>query len=67
VIDKLNSKELLGEVNTPLVGSMDENDIVKPIVEKMFGAIFYPTPERAIRAISALYTYGKFLKERKLV
>lgn len=66
VIEKLNSKELLGEVNTPLVGSMDEKDIVKPIVEKMFGAIFYPTPERAIRAISALYKYGKFLEKRKL-
>ncbi len=66
VIDKLNSKELLGEVNTPLVGSMDENDIVKPIVEKMFGAMFYPTPERAIRAISALYRYGKCLKERNI-
>ncbi len=67
VIEKLNSKELLGEVKTPLVGSMDEKDIVKPIVEKMFGAIFYPTPERAIRAISTLYKYGKFLEKRKSV
>ncbi len=45
---------------------MDENDIVKPIVEKMFGAIFYPTPERAIRAISALYKYGKFLVKKEI-
>lgn len=63
VIDKINSKDLMGEVNIPLVGSMDENDIVRPIMEKMFGAIFYPTPERAIRALSALYRYGKYLEE----
>ncbi|MEM3564618.1 MAG: hypothetical protein QXR19_15405, partial [Candidatus Jordarchaeaceae archaeon] len=62
-IDKINSKDLMGEVKVPLVGSMDENDIVRPIMEKMFGAIFYPTPERAIRAISALYRYRKYLEE----
>jgi acyl-CoA synthetase (NDP forming) len=65
VIDKISSKDLMGELKVPLVGSMDENDIVRPIMEKMFGAIFYPTPERAIRAISALYRYRKYLEMTK--
>nr|MDO8081039.1 CoA-binding protein [Candidatus Freyarchaeota archaeon] len=65
VIEKISSKDLLGEVKAPLVGSMDEKDIVKPIMERLFGAIFYPTPERAIRALSALHRYGKYLEKNK--
>jgi acyl-CoA synthetase (NDP forming) len=65
VIDKISSKDLVGEIKVPLVGSMDEKDIVKPIIERMFGAIFYPTPERAIRALSALYKYRKYLEKSK--
>ena len=67
MIDSIDSKEIMGEINKTCVGCIGENDrLIRPFIEKMFGPLFFPTPERAMRALGALYRYRQIIKERIL-
>jgi acetyltransferase len=63
----LTRAEIFGRDDAPFVAAGNEKDeTVKPLLEKILGLLFYPTPERAIRAIAALNNYREFLDECKL-
>ncbi|GAB4307695.1 MAG: acetate--CoA ligase [Promethearchaeota archaeon] len=60
LIDSMDADEVVGGLDVSLVGCIGEGDrFIRPLLEKMFGATFFPTPERAIRALHALYRYGR--------
>jgi acetyl-CoA synthetase (ADP-forming) len=64
----LTSAEIFGRNDAPFIAAGNERDeTIKPLLEKLLGLLFYPTPERAIRAIAALNNYREFLEEDKLV
>jgi acyl-CoA synthetase (NDP forming) len=68
MIDSIDSKEIMGDVNKPCVGCIGENDrLIRPFIEKMFGPLFFPTPERAIRALGVLHRFRQILDERASV
>jgi acetyltransferase len=63
----LTRAEIFGRDDAPFVAAGNEKDeTIKPLLEKLLGLLFYPTPERAIRAIAALNNYRHFLEEEKL-
>jgi acetyltransferase len=63
----LTRAEIFGRNDAPFVAAGNERDeTIKPLLEKLLGLLYYPTPERAIRAIAALHTYRQFLDEAKL-
>jgi acetyltransferase len=67
MLDQVDSSIVMAGVTIPRVGSMDEDDkLIRPILQKMFGVTLYSTPERAIRALSGLVKYHEYLKESKL-
>jgi len=63
----LTRGEIFGRNDAPFIAAGNEKDeTIKPLLEKLLGLLFYPTPERAIRAIAALNNYREFLEEDKL-
>jgi acetyl-CoA synthetase (ADP-forming) len=63
----LTRVEIFGRDDAPFIAAGNEKDeTIKPLLEKLLGLLFYPTPERAIRAIAALNNYREFLEEDKL-
>jgi len=67
MLDQVDSSVVMEGVTVPRVGSMDEDDkLIRPILQKMFGVTLFSTPERAIRALSGLVRYGGFLERSKL-
>ena len=65
-LEGLTKKEIFGRDDAPFVaaGNLDD-DTIKPLLEKLLKLLYYPTPERAIRAIAALNKYREFLEEKK--
>ena len=63
----LTRAEIFGRDDAPFIAAGNEKDeTIKPLLEKLLGLLFYPTPERAIRAIAALNNYREFLEEDEL-
>ncbi len=64
LLDQINSKDIIGVLDKPLVGTMDEHDkLIRPLLQKMFGVTLYGTPERAIRALAGLVRYRTFITQ----
>ena len=64
----LTRTEIFGRDDAPFIAAGNERDeTIKPLLEKLLGLLFYPTPERAIRAIAALNNYREFLDEYESV
>jgi acyl-CoA synthetase (NDP forming) len=64
MLDQVDASVVMEGVNVPRVGSMDEDDkLIRPLLQKMFGVTLYSTPERAIRALAGLVKYRQFLEE----
>jgi acetate---CoA ligase (ADP-forming) len=64
----LTRTEIFGRNDAPFIAAGNErDDTIKPLLEKLLGLLFYPTPERAIRAIAALNNYREFLDEYESV
>jgi len=62
----LSRAEIFGRDDAPFVAAGNEKDeIIKPLLEKLLGLLYYPTPERAIRSIAVLHNYKQFLEEVK--
>jgi acyl-CoA synthetase (NDP forming) len=67
MLDQVDSSVVMARVTVPRVGSMDEDDkLIRPILQKMFGVTLYSTPERAIRALSGLVKYHEYLEESRM-
>jgi acyl-CoA synthetase (NDP forming) len=63
----LSRAEIFGRDDAPFVAAGNEKDeIIKPLLEKLLGLLYYPTPERAIRSIAVLHNYKRFLEEAKM-
>jgi acetyltransferase len=68
MLDQVDSSVVMEGVKVPRVGSMDEDDkLIRPLLQKMFGVTLYSTPERAIRALSALVRYSEHLRQSKTI
>ncbi|HME53779.1 MAG TPA: acetate--CoA ligase family protein [Candidatus Lokiarchaeia archaeon] len=67
LIETIDTKDTMGENPPPCVGCIGENDkLIRPFIEKMFGPLFFPTPERAIRALNALYQCYLIRENKKI-
>lgn len=67
MLDQVDSSVIMGGVTVPRVGSMDDDDkLIQPLLQKMFGVTLYSTSERAIRALAGLVKYWQLLEESKL-
>jgi len=64
MVESITPEEIIGPNPPPRVGCIGEGDkLISYFITKMFGPTFFATPERAIRALAALYRYKKVLDE----
>ena len=65
-LEGLPPAEVFGRADAPMVAAGNERDTtIKPLLERLFGLLFYPTPERAIRALAMLHRYRQFREARR--
>jgi len=62
--------DLMEQNNKPVLGvSMvmheDEDNTVYPVQGKTYKGVFFPTPEQAVKSLSKMYEYHKFLEREQ--
>ncbi len=66
MVESISPEDVMGKNPPPCVGCIGEGDkFISFFISKMFGPTFFGTPERAIRALSALWKYKQILDESK--
>jgi acetyltransferase len=64
IVESVTPEDIIGPNPPTCVGCIGEGDkLISYFITKMFGPTFFSTPERAIRALAALYRYKVMLDD----